>query len=152
MNYLKDDGLDEIDLAETANNFKYYMFIDLMIREYGETVWKNYNLLKYALLNKEGAVWDAHSTAWLWSIATGRDVFPDFQDAFGSSVSKEAVQLPAEAMAAGFDPVAVGKLYDVPLVRLPRQRNIFSAIKDFGDVRKFYAEESKAKGQPAVEG
>jgi len=55
-------------------------------------------------------------------------------------------------MIAGFDPDAVGKLYDIPLVRLPQQRDIFSTLKSFKDVRAFYARESREKGQPAVEG
>ncbi len=38
MGYLKKTDIDEIDLALKADNFKYYMFIDLMIREYGEDV------------------------------------------------------------------------------------------------------------------
>ncbi len=152
MNYLKDEGLDAIDLAINGHNHKYYMFIDLMIREYGEDIWKNYNTLKYALLNKEGAVWDAHAAAWLWSVAAGRDVFPCFQTAFGTSVSRQKVQLPEQAMTAGFDPVGVGKLYSVPLERLPQQRDIFSALKTFADVRAFYAEEQAEKGRPAKEG
>jgi hypothetical protein len=152
MNYLKNDDLDDIDLAKSANNFKYYMFIDLMIREYGENVWKNYNLLKYALLNKEGAVWDAHSTAWLWSVATGEDLFGDFQRAFGTSVAKDNVKLPEKAMAAGFDPIAVGELYDIPMLRLEQKRDIFSKLKSFTDVRAFYAKEHAEKGGPAKEG
>ena len=152
MNYLKADGLDDIDLVKNANNSKYYMFIDLMIREYGEESWRNYNLLKYALLNKEGARWDAHSTAWLWSVAIGKDAFPYFQTAFGSSVDRNKVQLPAKAMDAGFDLVTVGRLYDIPLVRPRQLRSIFSTLKDFKDVRAFYAREWKEKGRPDVEG
>jgi len=152
MNYLKDKGLDEIDLAKKGHNQKYYMFIDLMIREYGEDIWRNYNLLKYALLNKEGAQWTPHETAWLWSIAAGRDVFPAFQTAFGTSVARDKVQLPKAAMALGFDSVALGKLYKVPLKRLTRRRDIFSALKIFADVRAFYAKESKEKGRPEHEG
>lgn len=152
MGYLKKQDLDGVDLAVTRSDFKYYMFIDLMIREYGEGIWKNYNLLKYALLNKEGAVWDAHSTAWLWSIAAGRDVYPWFEDAFGSNMEKDKVELPKEAMDAGFDPVAVGELYDVPLKALPQQRDIFSQLKSFSDVREFYDKESAEKGYPKVEG
>lgn len=152
MGYLKNQDLDGIDLAVTRSDFKYYMFIDLMIREYGEDIWKNYNLLKYALLNKEGAVWDAHSTVWLWSIAAGRDVYPWFEGAFGSIMDKDKVQLPAEAVDAGFDPVAVGQLYAIPLERLPPQRDIFSQLKDFSDVRAFYDKELADKGHPKVEG
>jgi len=152
MGYLKNRDLDAIDLAREASNFKYYMFIDLMIRECGEDVWKNYNLLKYALLNKEGAAWDAHSTAWLWSIAIGRNAFPYFQNAFGSSMDRTRVKLPAKAMAAGFDPEAVGKLYDIPLIRPSQQRDIFSTLKNFKDVRAFYAREYEEKGRPDVEG
>ena len=152
MNYLKDPKLDSVDLATSRSDQKYYMFIDLMIRENGEDIWRNYNLLKYALLNKKGAEWNPHTTAWLWSIAAGRDVFPCFQTAFGSSMSKDKVKLPAQVMQAGFDPVAIGKLYNVPLVKLPRQRVIFDSLKNFGDVRAFYKEESAAKGRPEHEG
>ena len=45
-----------------------------------------------------------------------------------------------------------GIYYDVPLQRLPQQRDIFSTLKSFKDVRAFYARESEEKGQPAVEG
>lgn len=152
MNYLKNGDIDDVDLARNANNFKYYMFIDLMIREYGEGVWKNYNLLKYALLNKQGSNWTPHTAAWLWSIAAGRDVFPYFQDAFGTSVDKDKAELPSEVMAVGFDPIAVGKLYDVPLTRLPQVRDIFSRLRSFEDVRLFYAKEHAEKGKPRVEG
>ena len=152
INYLKKTELDDVDLAQKADNFKYYMFIDLMIREYGEGIWRNYNLLKYALLNKEGARWDAHSTAWLWSIATGRDVFPLFAAGFGSHMDKTKVQLPEKAMKAGFDPVAVGRLYKVPLKKLKQERDIFSSLKSFADVRAFYAKEVAEKGHPAKEG
>ena len=152
MGYLKNQDLGGIDLAHTRSDHKYYMFIDLMIREYGEGIWKNYNLLKYALLNKEGSKWDAHSTAWLWSIAAGRDVYPWFGDAFGSTMEKDKVQIPERAMDAGFDPVAVGKLYNIPLERLPQQRNVFSQLKSFSDVRAFYDRELVEKGHPKVEG
>ncbi len=152
MGYLNKSEIDEIDLARDADNFKYYMFIDLMIREYGEEVWKNYNLLKYALLNKEGARWDAHSTAWLWSVAAGRDVFPLFAAGFGSHMDQTKVQLPEQAMQAGFDPLAVGRLYHIPLRKLPQKRDIFSGLKSFADVRAFYARELAEKGHPKVEG
>jgi hypothetical protein len=152
IGYLKSSELDGVDLAQKADNFKYYMFIDLMIREYGEGVWKNYNLLKYALLNKEGARWDAHATAWLWSVAAGRDVFPWFAEAFGSHMDRERVQLPEKAVRAGFDPEAVGRMYGVPLQRPERKRDIFSGLKSFADVRAFYARELAEKGHPAKEG
>lgn len=153
MNYLaQHPDLEQADLAKGANNFKYYMFIDLIIREYGEDVWKNYNLLKYALLNKEGAVWGPHATAWLWSVATGRDVFPDFRRAFATSVDESLVKLPPAAMDLGFDPVAVGKYYGVDLQRLPRQRQILTRLENFQDVRMFYADEYAEKGAPKVEG
>jgi hypothetical protein len=153
MGYLKNNpDLDQIDLARSANNFKYYMFIDLMIREYGEDVWKNYNLLKYAVLNKKGAVWDPHATAWLWSIACGTDAFPYFRKAFGSDMDPSKVQLPKEIMNLGFDAEAIGKLYGVPLKNLPQQRVIFRNLKNFSDVRQFYADELVEKGHPKVEG
>ncbi len=150
--YLRNKEIDDADLAKGGNNYKYYMFIDLMIREYGEGIWRNYNLLKYALLNKPGAAWNPHTTAWLWSIAAGEDVFPRFRTAFGSSVEKDRARLPEKAMAAGFDPEAVGRRYGVPLKKLPRLRRIFDGLKDFADVRAFYKKEIAEKGHPAVEG
>ncbi len=152
IGYLKSQELDAVDLAQKADNFKYYMFIDLMIREYGEGIWKNYNLLKYALLNKEGARWDAHATAWLWSVAAGQDVFPWFAEGFGSRMDRSQVQLPEQAVRAGFDPEAVGRMYGVPLQRLQRKRDLFSGLKSFADVRAFYARELAEKGHPAKEG
>lgn len=152
VNYLKKETIDEADLAQEADNFKYYMFIDLMIREYGEDVWRNYNLLKYALLNLDGTVWNAHTTAWLWSIAAGTDVFPRFTGAFGTSVSKDDVRLPADVLKLGFDPEAVGKRYGLPVERLPRGRRIFDRLRDFSDVREFYRVETADRGHPKVEG
>ena len=152
LGYLKKETIDAADLAQKADNFKYYMFIDLMIREYGEEVWRNYHLLKYALLNREGAGWNPHTTAWLWSIAAATDVFPRFTGAFGSSVSRGEAKLPADTLALGFEPEKVGRRYGVPLKRLPRQRTIFDRLRDFSDVREFYREEIAEKGHPKVEG
>jgi hypothetical protein len=152
MNYLGRLEMADVDLAKRGHNAKYYIFMDLMIRQYGEEVFKNYNLLKHAILNKEGAKWDVHSTAWLWSAAVGEDAFPFFQTAFGSSVDPSKVQLPDEVMKAGFDPVAIGRLYDIPLQVLPRKRDIFSNLNTFQDVRDFYERENKEKGPPPVEG
>ena len=64
----------------------------------------------------------------------------------------ESIQDMKTAMEAGFDPVAVGQLYDVPLKALPQQRDIFSQLKDFSDVRAFYDKELAEKGHPEVEG
>lgn len=150
--YLKKKDLDNHDLASSPNNFKNYIFIDLMIREYGEDIWKNYNLLKYAILCKEGAKWDPHSTAWLWSIASGQDMFPFFNNAFASTMKKNKVVLPKKLINAGFDPVKVGKLYNIPLKKLKPKRNILNKMKNFGDVRNFYEKEIKEKGHPKVEG
>ena len=150
--YLKIKDLSGVDLSVKRNGRKYYIFIDLMIREYGEEVWKNYNLLKYALLNKEGANWDANSTAWLWSIATGRDIFPFLNKVFNTTVSKEKVQLPLQVIQAGFNPETIGKLYNIPLKELPAKRNILNKIKSFNDVKSFYARELALKGHPKVEG
>ena len=115
-------------------------------------IWKNYNLLKYALLNKEGAVWTPNTTPWLWSIAAGEDVYPWFNSAFDSSFDKSKAQLPQKAMAVGFNPVKIGKRYDVPLQKLERKRDIFSTLKSFKDVREFYKRELAEKGHPKSEG
>jgi hypothetical protein len=122
-----------------------------MIREYGEEIWRNYNLLKAAVLNQEGARWTPHTSAWLWSIAAGRDVFPWLQAAFGTSVSRDQAQLPSQVLEVGFDPLAVGKLYNVPLVRLTPARDLLSRLPNVAAVRAFYAQESAAKGRPAKE-
>jgi hypothetical protein len=60
--------------------------------------------------------------------------------------------LPPEVLAMGFDPVRVGARYEVPLQRLPRQRNILDGLQRFEDVRAFYERERMEKGHPDVEG
>ena len=55
-------------------------------------------------------------------------------------------------MDLGFDAEAIGKLYDVPLKNISQFRDIFSTLKNFADVRQFYATEIAEKGHPAVEG
>ena len=49
-------------------------------------------------------------------------------------------------------PEKVGKLYNIPLKKLPKQRDIFSKLKNFKDVRKFYKNEIKTKGHAKHEG
>jgi hypothetical protein len=52
----------------------------------------------------------------------------------------------------GFDPLQVGAWVEVPLQRLPRQRNILDGLQRFEDVRAFYERERMEKGHPDVEG
>lgn len=152
MRYLEKNDFDDADLAKNRSDFKYYMFIDLMIRVYGEGIWKNYNLLKFALLNQKESEWTPHTTAWLWSIAAGQDVFSWFNTAFSSSVDKTMAKLPQQAMNLEFDPIAVGKQFNVPLQKLTLKRDIFTTLNSFADVRKFYDRELADKGYPDSEG
>ena len=55
-------------------------------------------------------------------------------------------------MNAGFDPVEVGRRFGVTLEKLPRKREVFGGLKNFQDVRAFYAREAAEKGHPAKEG
>ena len=152
QSYLKRDGHEKVDFAKERSDFKYYFFIDLMLREYGLDVWKNYNLLKYAILNKKGAKWNAASTAWLWSVATGEDQFITFNTAFDSTIKRSNVQLPEKLINAGFDTLKVGKLYNIPLKKLTPKRHFLKKLKNFKDVEEFYKKEIKKKGSPKVEG
>ncbi len=152
MRYLEKNDFDDDDLAKNRSDFKYYMFIDLMIRVYGEGIWKNYNLLKFALLNQKESEWTPHTTAWLWSIAAGQDVFSWFNTAFSSSVDKTMAKLPQQALTLGFDPIAIAKQYHVPLQKLSVKRDIFTKLHSFSDVREFYERELAKKGYPDSEG